>query len=385
MSQGRNTIILASGHFVNDMYFSIVPPLLPLITSLYGLSYALAGLVVASYQIVSSVTQPVFGYVFDRFNYGGLIMLGILLGGAGISLLGYSGSYLSVLLAVIVAGVGSAIFHPIALSIASSISRERWGTFFSLFILGGNVGLASGPAIALLVVGNIGIRGLPILVIPALLSVFLLVKTRASWRLVKSRVERRIEDGEIERRSPVTQVSALLASAIIRSIAGFGLIAFIPLYASSMGLGLEAGGLLLLAMLAAGAGGTFAAGLLADLLGTRNVAISLISVATPLLLLIPSTQSFTILMLLIVGLGISLISVHTVLMLISHELLPYNKGVASSLIHGVAFGIANTLLPLLGAVIDVFGFAAAFYLLASLQPIAALLLMIARRAPLPHI
>jgi len=379
LSQGRNTLILATGHFVNDMYSSVVPPLLPLITSLYGLSYALAGLVVASYHIVSSVTQPVFGYMFDRFNYGGLIMLGILLGSAGIALLGYSNSYASVLIAVIIAGIGSAIFHPIALSIASTISRERWGTFFSLFILGGNIGLAAGPAIVLIVVANLGIQGLPILVIPALLSVSLLIKTRVSWRPARDEAERRKTDEALGVKNSLTPVSALLSSAIIRSIAGFGLIAFIPLYVTSSGLGIEAGGLLLFMMLSAGAAGTLVAGLLADLLGTKKVAISQLAIAAPLILILPSIKSFSILMLLVAVLGLSLISAQTVLMLISYELLPYNKGLASSLVHGVAFGVANTLVPLVGAVIDLFGFSAAFYLLASLQPIAALLVLVAKR------
>jgi hypothetical protein len=52
------------GHGVNDLYFFVLPMVLPLLLKEYALSYRLAGLVLASYLGIVAV----FSYLFGHFS-----------------------------------------------------------------------------------------------------------------------------------------------------------------------------------------------------------------------------------------------------------------------------------------------------------------------------
>jgi len=51
-------VSLFLAHMVTDIYMPVITAILPLLISTYGFSYFLAGLLVTSYNLTSSVTQP---------------------------------------------------------------------------------------------------------------------------------------------------------------------------------------------------------------------------------------------------------------------------------------------------------------------------------------
>ncbi|MEM1945091.1 MAG: MFS transporter, partial [Nitrososphaerota archaeon] len=159
MSRPKEVFFLALGHLANDSLYSSLPPLLPLLVAAYGLSTALVGAVPAIYMVVASFLQPIFGQIYDRRHVNWLMSLGLLMGGLSIMSIGYVGSYSAILAAATVGGLGSALFHPVATSLSSSEAGHGRASNVSLFMLGGNLGLAIGPLIIVSTVGTFSIRG----------------------------------------------------------------------------------------------------------------------------------------------------------------------------------------------------------------------------------
>ena len=57
---------LALGHFVIDLYAAFLPPLLPLLIDKFQISFTSASLLATVLSLSSSMTQPVFGFFFDK-------------------------------------------------------------------------------------------------------------------------------------------------------------------------------------------------------------------------------------------------------------------------------------------------------------------------------
>ena len=58
---------LSAGHFISDAYSNFLGPLLPLLVLKLNLSIAQAGWLAAMQVISSSLTQPAYGYLSDRY------------------------------------------------------------------------------------------------------------------------------------------------------------------------------------------------------------------------------------------------------------------------------------------------------------------------------
>src|SRR5271169_5775577 len=152
---------LSFSHFLNDMMQSLVPALYPMLKGSYGLSFAQIGLITLTMQVTSSLLQPAVGLSTDRRPqpYSLAIGMGVTL--VGLLVLAHAGSYVMLLLAAMMVGIGSAVFHPEASRVARMASGGRHGLAQSVFQVGGNIGSSLGPILAAFIVipkgqGSIG-------------------------------------------------------------------------------------------------------------------------------------------------------------------------------------------------------------------------------------
>ena len=60
--------MLSAGHLVNDFNQGAIPALLPFLIAKHGISYAAAAGIVFSFTISSTLIQPLFGHLADRFS-----------------------------------------------------------------------------------------------------------------------------------------------------------------------------------------------------------------------------------------------------------------------------------------------------------------------------
>lgn len=157
-------VLLGIGHLVTDINQGALILLLPVVKAELRLTNAATALLVTAATLTSSMLQPVFGWLSDRWRLHALLPLGCLLAGTGIGLTALTNTYLGVMAAVAVSGIGIAAYHPEAAKSANAVSGDRRATGMSVYSVGGNLGFALGTLIitpCLLRFGRYGALGMP--------------------------------------------------------------------------------------------------------------------------------------------------------------------------------------------------------------------------------
>lgn len=168
-STGKSLGLLSLGHACVDIYQGAVAALVPFFLAERAYSYAAASGIVLAASLLSSVAQPLFGALTDKWSLPWLLPVSTLAAGIGVALSGLSGSYALTLAVVAVSGIGVAAYHPEAARIARIASRGSHNAM-GLFSLGGNIGFAAAPLMVSAVVATGGLRASPLLVVPALVA-----------------------------------------------------------------------------------------------------------------------------------------------------------------------------------------------------------------------
>lgn len=138
-------LLIALSHTVTDLSQGALPLLLPFLRNAFELSYTQVGLIVLAQNSTSSIVQPLFGYVSDRRTLPWMLPLGVRISGMGLAATGVMPSYLMVLAAVIVGGLGVAAYHPQGSKSVHSITPPALkGRNMAIFSVGGNFGQACG-------------------------------------------------------------------------------------------------------------------------------------------------------------------------------------------------------------------------------------------------
>ncbi len=120
-------LLLFVGHVWVDTSQGILPVALVKLKELFSLSYFQVGFIMAVLNLTSSVIQPIFGYISDRFSTGWFVPAGILWTAFAMGLLGWSANYPVAVLLVGLAGLGTAAFHPRAMMAVYFVSGSRLG------------------------------------------------------------------------------------------------------------------------------------------------------------------------------------------------------------------------------------------------------------------
>ena len=143
----RNRTLIAAtfGHFSVDMYSGMLPLVLLVLTDPLGLSYAQVGLASMVYNLASSVSQPFFGWLGDKRGSRQIAVVGVAAIATTVGVMRFVDQYTTLLVLALIAGLGSAAFHPQGAMLAAQMPNEQRGSAASIFMLGGNTGYAFGP------------------------------------------------------------------------------------------------------------------------------------------------------------------------------------------------------------------------------------------------
>jgi len=352
-------LLLSFGHLVTDIYQGALPAILPYLKDKLALSYTLAGVLLMAANFTSSILQPVFGHLSDKKEKAWLLPVGCLAAGFGLSLASLPNSFESLLVLVVVSGLGIAAYHPEGYKTASFFTGEHLATGMSVFSVGGNLGMALGPLFALGVITYLGFMGLPLMLVFALLFLALL---SLQWGFL-----RRAQPLSAPGKTPAAAghpgaylaLFLVIATVVMRSWIQLGLMTYIPFYFIQhlKGDPLYSGKLVTVFLLG-GVAGTIFGSMLADRWGHKEYLVySLVatSLLSPLVLVAAGPWLFVVLILV----GMALISTFTVTIVMAQRLLPHRLGVASGLMVGFAIGAGGFGVTLLGVVADHFGVAAA--------------------------
>ncbi|MEM4781108.1 MAG: MFS transporter [Halalkalicoccus sp.] len=148
VSRPRVVGSISLGHGANEFFSVALPPIIPLLVSDLGISYAQAGLLLTVFFAMYSVFQLPAGVLADRIGKKRLLVAG--LGGmsGAIALAATAGSYETLLFAQVVAGISGSTFHPTGMSLISDVETSNTeGKAMGVFGFGGMVGTMASPVL----------------------------------------------------------------------------------------------------------------------------------------------------------------------------------------------------------------------------------------------
>lgn len=340
---------LTLGHFCTDMLAGAMP----IIVGLYlresmGLDLAQVGTLLAVYKLTSSLTQPIFGYLSDRyggrwFAVGGVAWMAIFQ-----SMVGFMPTFGTVLFVSALAGFGSAAFHPQGASGANIAAGAQKTAGVAMFMLGGNMGFAVGPVLAALILGWVGMGGTALLSLVALLIVpalyFLTGQAQrtadphkqANWRI------------ELNPAFTTTAIVALILVMSLRAWSQESFSAFLPQFFVELAdFSKTQAGLITSVMLFTVSFGSLAGGILADRIGGgRVMAVSMLASAPLMFAMfqLGDARAYWV----APFLGFATGAAWPPMLVLAQSLFPKNAGVGSGVALGFVFAVGGLGLQLTG-------------------------------------
>ncbi|MDT0385981.1 MFS transporter [Streptomyces dubilierae] len=346
----RNTSItlLSVGHACVDVYQGAVAALVPFFIAERAYTYAVASGIVLAASLLSSVAQPVFGALTDRWAMPWLLPVSTLLGGVGIALSGLSGSYPLTLAFVASSGVGVAAYHPESARVARIVSQGSHRAM-GWFSTGGNIGFALAPLLVSAVVAGGGLRWTPLLVLPALAGAALcLPVVRALQQRQAGGPGTTVPAGSDD----IASFVKLSLAVVFRSIAFVGLSTFISLYARQrLGGGTAAGTAALTVLYLGSAIGSVLGGSLAsrwDRVAVSRWSYLLTAAAVAGVVWVPGPAIFLFLALT----SASLYVPFSLQVTLGQDYLPSRVGTASGITLGLTVSIGGLASPVIGSLAD---------------------------------
>jgi len=355
----------ALAHAIDDLYQGLVPSVVPyfVLDRHYGY-VAASGLTLAA-TLGSSIPQPFFGVIADRRGAGWMAGSGVGLAGLGLSAAGLVPGYVAAWCAILLSGLGVAMFHPAAGKAARQDAGDSAGAM-SVFAAGGSVGFFLAPALATPALITLGVPATGLFLPPAALICFVLLRKHRRESGSAGAAARAGRD----RWGPF---AALTGIEVLRSAAFFGVNTFIELYwirhlHASRGLA----GVALTCFLAGGVAGTLLGGRIADRVGAvRTVQLGTAVILPALAGLLLAPGKFAPLPFALAA-GIALNIPFAVLVKLGQDYLPTRPGTAAGVTLGLGVSVGGLTAPLLGLIASAHGPRGALLALLVFPPLALL-------------
>lgn len=374
-------LTLSGGHFIHDSFTAFLNPLLPLIVQKLNLTLALAGSLTMFLRF-PSLLNPFIGLWADRIDLRLLVVLAPAGTAIAMSLIGLAPSYVILALLLLVAGFCSAALHVPGPVITSRVSGKRLGTGMSLWMMGGELARSVGPLVAVWVVAELTLEGYyPVMLVGILTSLVLFFRFK-DLVLKPQHHTRPAPLGETFRalsKLMLPLAGIMLARTFMRAATS----TFLPLFVTSTGADLVAGGQALAVVEFAGALGALAAGSFSDRFGRRWVLL-LALIASPILMLLyllvdgnEGLLPFVVLALI----GFASLSTTPVIMALVQDYGRQYPATANGIYMAISFLIGAIGAPLVGWLGDVAGLEQAFFWSAILSiPAVPLVFLLPKRA-----
>jgi len=368
--------LLSTAHFVLDSYSSFLFQLLPLMAMKLRLTPAQAGLVPPMLTIASSLMQPVYGVISDRYLKRSMVVFGPLIAAVFLSCLGMADSLPELMGLVILGGVGVGMFHPQGAALVSRAASSdglgrRQGMVMSVFSSAGTVGYSLGPLLVAMIVNRYGLEN----------SWYTAFWGVAFWVVLFRYCPPLQQRSKAEGAPALTDalraawapLTLLYFSVVLRSAVSVSVQTYWPFALKSSGMTEMEYGSVLAGFLFFGGMGGFFGGMLADRLGARRVSMVAMLIATPLLLAAFSTRGTLSNVLLMAG-GAVLNLPIPISVVMAQRLVPGGASTVSALMMGFAWGAGALMTPIVGAMSERFGFARALMVAAVAPLVSAALL-----------
>jgi len=327
------------GHFSIDILNSSVAIILTLAAAQFNLTIAQIGFGAMMYQMFAAMSQPLFGGLTDKLNGRWIGAVGVLWTAVFYAAAAFMPTYPLFITLLMIGGLGSGAFHAAGMVNASASGGNKAATATSYFFLGGQIGLALGPILAGVVIGSMGLAGMPwmaLIALPAVMLMFMHMNDALPTAPKVARADSQAINASRTHTAATILIAAFVIFILLRSGTAQGYATLLPKFYESAGYSAAQFGLMLGLFNFAGAMGTLIGGYLGDRFNRRTIMIaaSMLSVPFAYAMLHVSGIGYMITAVLA---GILLSMPHSLLMVMSQELAPNRRGLAGGLVLGFIF------------------------------------------------
>ncbi len=345
-------IWLTLGHGLSDSYSSFINPILPFIVANIGASLAMATCALSASQLFSSMMQPVFGFIADKWQKRFFIFWGIILASIAFSLSGLVNNIWQLALCLIIGGLGVGFYHPQATGFVVRYSGKNLAQNMSIFIAAGTIGYSLGPIISSTITQWFGVTKLPYAATWGLIfafCVFLFVPKIQSNTFVKN------ENSFFTTLKDIFKnkiVRILIMVSALKSLVTSSFSILMPFYWKELGYSAFQIGLAVFIFLTVGAFGTYISSRYEKIIGYKNVFYT--SLIVPFILtlifvsIIKTAPVLSFVLFILTGF-VTMLSV-SINMVMAQKTMPQYKSMISGFIGGFSWGIVGVFLPLIGYV-----------------------------------
>ncbi len=364
-------VLFSCAHLAHHLVTALPVPLLPFIRDEFGLDYTRAALVVSAFSIPYGFSQMPAGWLADRFGARRLLLVGI----SGVALtglmVGLSLSYTMLLVSLALMGLLGGGYHPAAPSAISRVTEpSHRGRALGVHMVGGSVSYFLAPLVAAAVAAAWGWR-MPFvgLAVPALIfgMTFFVLLGRRERPVV-------VDAGSVSQSPGAPQqngervgvdwrrMATFLALTSFTVAAILAVLTFIPLYLVDVfGYAEHHAALAVALFYSTGLWAAVLGGYLSDRIGRMRVVIGCALISGPALVLLDLVGSALIAMgiLLVLGAVMYARAPASESYVVEHTPADRRSSVLGLYYFGSMEG-SGVLAPVVGFLIDRFGFTVAF-------------------------
>jgi len=215
----------ALGHSYNDMYFFIIPLLLPLLRKEFGINYVQSGLILTIHVALRSIFTLLFGYLGDKYEKKVIIASGFICSSIFLGSLIWINNINTIVTFLFLLAIGVSTFHPLATAIIRENSEvNQRGRYLSLFSAAGTAGIIVASLLFGFLVQAWGWKMTCLLLsFPGYFLGYAYLKSKKDKKNLKVKKEKKTKRGHI---------NLFFISMGIRSLGFWAILSFLPLYAT---------------------------------------------------------------------------------------------------------------------------------------------------------
>lgn len=343
----RTLTIISLSHLVNDWYSLLIPPAIPLLKTVYHLSYIQSGVLVSTPYIVSAILQTYIAYIAEKKAKRVLALkLGFLILSLSFIVFYFSNSFVFMVLSAFLIGIGLSIYHPQGMGLLANVFKNQKGMALGVNGIGGAIGFFLAPVSMGYLLSRFGLKAFLIVAVPGFLIVAILMLCKQEEKPLSITLKHAFS-------------KELLVVGFVAMVSPFfsrGISAFLPAYFYSKGQNILDANLMASVMLLAGIIAQPLGGKFSDKFGRKEVIFVSYTLMALFLVLFLSFPNLVLLFLLGFATSVSIPVRHALAAEVGGKSMNTNIAVSYTMVM-VGASIAPILI---GFLIDNFGFNFAF-------------------------
>ncbi len=368
-SQTRALIGLSFGHFNIDLYAAILVPLYPFLTRKLGIDLALISFIIAFGHLISSMMQPVFGFISDKLRHRAFMVWGIVLASVCTPYTIKTNSAFTFIILLFTGMLGNAFFHPQVTALIKDFNKNNpdMSRAMGIFLGLGTIGYAIGPYVSTLIVQYKGENGLLYMVIPGILCCMFLY-----FFVPKMPSKECYADGNfffIMKEIMKNKICMFLTFiSVVKSAVSISFGTYIPFLLQNKGFTLAQTGLIVTLFFISGGIATIFSSKIEKYINSNGVVVlsflSILPLTLLFLFLLDKNKYLATTLFILTGffilLSVGIILVH------AQKAMPEYTGVVSGVMQGFSWGLGALFLAPLGIIGKYFGIEAILLVMSSL-------------------